>query len=90
MEPNFQDYQNILDNFDAFCDGFEKQAAERFLRGDKEQPVLGKYAAQSRGDTPSAVREISEFGGESPTAGESIVDVQASDSDGEGNVSTDT
>ena len=90
MEPNFQDYQNILDNFDAFCDGFEKQAAERFLRGDKEQPVLQRYAAQSRGDTPSAVREISELGGESPTAGESIVDVQASDSDGEGDVSTDT
>jgi len=90
MENPFQNYDDILANFDAFCDGFEKQAAERFLRGDKEQPVLQRYAAQSRGDTPSAVREISELGGESPTVGESIVDVQATDSDGEGDISTDT
>ena len=90
MEPNFQDYQNILDNFDAFCDGFEQQAAERFLRGDREQPVLQRYATQGGGDTPSAVREISEPGGETPEIGESTIDVQATYSDGEGDVSTDT
>ena len=89
MENPFGNYDNILANFDAFCDGFEKQAAERFLRGGKEGSVLGKYASQSGGDTPSAVREISEPGGESPTVGESTIDVQATYSDGEGESSTD-
>ncbi|AHB80483.1 hypothetical protein S-MbCM7_069 [Synechococcus phage ACG-2014h] len=89
MENPFGNYDSILENFDAFCDGFEKQAAERFLRGGKDGSVLGKYASQGGGDTPSAVREISEPGGESPTAGESTIDVQASHSDGEGESSTD-
>lgn len=89
MENPFGNYDDILANFDAFCDGFEKQAAERFLRGGKDGSVLGKYASQSGGATPSAVREISEPGGESPTAGESTIDVQASHSDGEGESSTD-
>ena len=89
MENPFGNYDDILANFDAFCDGFEKQAAERFLRGGKDGSVLGKYASQSGGATPRAVREISEPGGESPTAGESTIDVQASHSDGEGESSTD-
>ena len=89
MENPFQNYDDILANFDAFCDGFEKQAAEGFLRGGKDGSVLGKYASQSGGATPRAVREISEPGGESPTAGESTIDVQASHSDGEGESSTD-
>ena len=88
-KPDLNMYQQILDNFDAFCDGFEKQAAERFLRGGKDGSVLGKYASQSGGDTPSAVREISEPGGEDPKIGESTIDVQASYSDGEGESSTD-
>ena len=88
-KPDVNMYQQILDNFDAFCDGFEQQAAERFLRGDREQPVLQRYAAQGGGDTPSAVREISEPGGETPKAGESTIDVQATYSDGEGDLSTD-
>ena len=78
-KPDVNMYQQILDNFDVFCDGFEQQAAERFLRGNDESPILSRYSAQHRGDTPSAVTEISEPGGETPKAGESTIDVQASE-----------
>ena len=81
-KPDVNMYQQILDNFDAFCDGFQQQAAERYLRGNDESPVLSRYAAQYRGDTPSAVTEVSEPGTEGLPARESTIDVQASDSDG--------
>ena len=80
-KPDINMYQQILDNFDAFCDGFQQQAAERYLRGNDESPVLSRYAAQYRGDTPSVVTEISEPGGETPSTGEPTVDVQASELD---------
>lgn len=78
-KPDINMYQQILDNFDAFCDGFQQQAAERYLRGNDESPVLSRYSTQYRGDTPSAVTEISEPGGKTPTVGESTIDVQASE-----------
>ena len=81
-KPDLNMYQQILDNFDAFCDGFEQQAAERFLRGNDESPVLSRYADKHRGATPRAVTEVSEPGTESLPARESTIDVQASDSDG--------
>ena len=88
-KPDLNMYQQILDNFDSFCDGFEQQAAERFLRGNEESPVLTKYSDKHRGATPRVVSEISEPGGESLPIGESTIDVQATDSNGEGDVSTD-
>ena len=81
-KPDINMYQQILDNFDAFCDGFEQQAAERFLRGNDESPILSRYADKHRGATPRAVTEVSEPGTESLPARESTIDVQASNSDG--------
>jgi len=81
-KPDLNMYQQILDNFDAFCDGFEQQAAERFLRGNEESPILSRYADKHRGATPRAVTEVSELGTEGLPVRESTIDVQASDSDG--------
>ena len=88
-KPDLNMYQQILDNFDAFCDGFEQQAAERFLRGNEESPVLSRYSDKHRGATPRVVSEISEPGTEGLPAREPTIDVQASHSDGEGESGTD-
>ena len=35
MEQQFDNINDIVDNFDSFCDSFESRAAEAFLRGDQ-------------------------------------------------------
>ena len=81
-KPDLDMYQQILNNFDAFCDGFEQQAAERFLRGNEQSPVLSRYSDKHRGDTPSVVKEIREPGSEGGVLGEGAIDVQATDEEG--------
>ena len=88
-KPDVNTYQQILNNFDSFCDGFEQQAAERFLRGNDESPVLSRYADKHRGATPRAVTEVSEPRTEGLPAGESTIDVQATDRDREGDIIAD-
>jgi hypothetical protein len=78
MEPNFQDFENILDNFDAFCDEFESRAAEAFLRGDQNDGRVTKAAAEVGESTPSAVREIAEPGPTDIAAGAPYIDVSSS------------
>lgn len=78
MEPNFQDFENILNNFDAFCDEFETRAAEAFLRGDQNDGRVTKAAAEVGESTPSAVREIAEPGPTDIAAGAPYIDVSSS------------
>ena len=78
MEPNFQDFENILDNFDAFCDEFESRAAEAFLRGDQNDGRVTKAAAEVGASTPNAVREIAEPGPTDIAAGAPYIDVSSS------------
>jgi hypothetical protein len=61
-KPAFENFDNILSNFDAFCDEFENRAAEAFMRGDQNDGRVTKAAAESGEGTPSVVREIAEPG----------------------------
>ena len=78
MENNFENFNSILDNFDAFCDAFENRAAEAFMRGDQNDGRVTKAAAESGEGAPSAVREIAEPGPTDITVGTSDVDVPPS------------
>ena len=35
QKVDFKDYDEILENFDAFCDEFESRASNAFMRGDQ-------------------------------------------------------
>jgi hypothetical protein len=78
MEPNFKDFENILNNFDDFCDAFESRAAEAFLRGDQNDGRVTKAAAEVGASTPNAVREIAEPGPTDIAAGAPYIDVSPS------------
>jgi len=73
-EPNF--YEQILQNFDAFCDDFEFAAAKRFagLDNDSKQPINNTEVQRV---TPVAVREIDDGGGENFIIRTPPIDVQA-------------
>ena len=58
QQPEFNNINDIVNNFDDFCDSFESRAAEAFLRGDQNNGrVTGKTAEIGTG-TPDAVREV--------------------------------
>ena len=75
MENNFQDFENILNNFDDFCDAFESRAAEAFLRGDQNDGKLNRAVAETRNVTPPAVREVAEPGPTDIATGAPDIDV---------------
>ena len=74
MERNT--YEDILNNFDKFCDEFEDAAAERFSGQDNDsrQPIEHESVERV---TPEVVREVEPLGREDLVAGESTIDVQA-------------
>ena len=74
MERNT--YQDILDNFDKFCDDFENAAAERFSGQDEDSRTPISHDSVTR-VTPEVVREVEPLGREDLIAGETTVDVQA-------------
>ena len=74
MERNT--YQDILNNFDKFCDEFEDAAAERFSGQDEDSRTPISHDSVTR-VTPEVVREIEPLGREDLVAGETTVDVQA-------------
>tara|TARA_B100001113_G_scaffold109486_1_gene88694 strand:- start:479 stop:709 length:231 start_codon:yes stop_codon:yes gene_type:complete len=74
MERNT--YQDILNNFDKFCDEFEDAAAERFSGQDEDSRTPITHDSVTR-VTPEVVREIEPLGREDLVAGETTVDVQA-------------
>ena len=77
-KPDFDNFDNILNNFDAFCDTFESRAAEAFMRGDQNDGRVTKAAAESGEGTPSVVREIAEPGPTDIAIGAPYVDVPPS------------
>jgi len=70
-------YEEILANFDAFCDQFEGAAAKRFagLDNDSRQPISNTTVREV---TPVAVREVDDGGEEGITIRTPPIDVQAS------------
>jgi hypothetical protein len=78
MKNPFEDFDSIVDNFDAFCDAFETRAAEAFLRGDQNDGrVTGEIERTGEG-TPAAVREVAEPGPTDIAVGAPHVDVPPS------------
>ena len=74
MERNT--YEDILNNFDQFCDEFENAAAERFSGQDEDSRTPITHDSVTR-VTPEVVREVEPLGREDLIAGETTVDVQA-------------
>ena len=73
--PN-NNYEEILNNFDAFCDQFETAAARRFagLDDDSRQPINN---AEVKRATPRAAREVDDGGDEGVAIRTPPIDVQA-------------
>ena len=74
MERNT--YEDILNNFDKFCDEFEDAAAERFSGQDEDSRTPISHDSVTR-VTPEVVREGEPLRREDLIAGETTVDVQA-------------
>ena len=72
VDKNF--YNQVLDNFDQFCDNFEFAAAKRFsgVDNDSRQPLDN---AEVQRVTPPIVREVESVGEEDITARTTTVDV---------------
>ena len=74
---DFKNYDAILENFDAFCDEFETNASNAFLRGDQNDGRVSAEAEKIGDSTPQAVREIREPGPADLPARATTIDVQA-------------
>jgi len=87
VDENF--YNQVLNNFDQFCDDFEFAAAKRFsgVDNDSRQPLDN---AEVQRVTPTVVREVDSVGEEDITARTSTVDVPSTTIRDTSDDSTDT
>lgn len=76
MERNT--YEDILDNFESFCDNFEVAAAERFAGRDNDsrQPIDN---AEVQRVTPTIVREVNTVGEEDIITRTTAIDVSSTE-----------
>ena len=79
FEDDGLDYEDMLNNFDDFCDQFEKRASESYNGGDPNNGRVIKEIERIGGDTPMAVREVEHPREDIREARESVVNVQATD-----------
>ena len=77
FEDDGLDYEDMLNNFDDFCDQFEKRASEAYNGGDPNNGRVIKEIERIGGDTPMAVREVEHPRENFGKASESVIDVQA-------------
>ena len=77
FEDDGLDYEDMLSNFDDFCDQFEKRASESYNGGDPNNGSVIKEIERIGGDTPMAVREVEHPRENFGKASESVIDVQA-------------
>jgi hypothetical protein len=79
QKVDFKDYDEILSNFDAFCDEFESRASNAFMRGDQNDGRVTE--AQSRVGEPDlgAAAEIEAPGGADVPSGAPFAAVQETD-----------
>ncbi len=73
-----KNYQEILDNFEEFCDGFEAGAALRFSGRDIESRQAIDHKAVERA-APAVVRQIDTPRAEDFSLRSTSIDVQASE-----------
>ena len=79
QKVDYTDYDEILANFDSFCDDFESRASNAYLKGDQNDGRVTKEIERAGNEAPMAVREVDEPGPTNLAAGATNVDVQASD-----------
>lgn len=77
FEDDGLDYEDMLSNFDDFCDQFEKRASEAYNGGDPNNGRVIKEIERIGGNTPMAVREVEHPRENFGKASESVIDVQA-------------
>ena len=77
FEDDGLDYEDMLSNFDDFCDQFEKRASESYNGGDPNNGRVIKEIERIGEDTPMAVREVEHPRENFGKASESVIDVQA-------------
>ena len=87
VDENF--YNQVLNNFDQFCDDFESAAAKRIsgVDNDSRQPLDN---AEVQRVTPTVVREVNSVGEEDITARTTTVDVPSTTIKDTSDDSTDT
>jgi hypothetical protein len=76
--PAYKNFDDIVNNFDSFCDEFESRASEAFMRGDQNDGKVTRAAAESGERTPPAVREVAEPGPTNIELGATNFDVSPS------------
>ncbi len=74
----FKNIDDVINNFDSFCDSFESRAAEAFLRGDQNNGRVTSESEKIGASTPDAVREIAKPGPANIPARAAIVDIPSS------------
>jgi len=74
----FKNIDDVINNFDSFCDSFESRAAEAFLRGDQNNGRVTSESEKIGASTPDAVREIAKPGPTNIPARAAIVDIPSS------------
>tara|TARA_B000000532_G_C18522109_1_gene257713 strand:- start:230 stop:484 length:255 start_codon:yes stop_codon:yes gene_type:complete len=74
----FKNIDDVINNFDSFCDSFESRAAEAFLRGDQNNGRVTSESEKIGTSTPDAVREIAKPGPANIPARAAIVDIPSS------------
>ena len=79
FEDDGLDYEDMLNDFDSFCDQFEARAAKAYNGGDQNNGRVVSEIERVGENPPMAVREIEHPRADVGKASESIVNVQASD-----------
>lgn len=77
FEDDGLDYEDMLSNFDDFCDQFEKRASESYNGGDQNNGRVIDQIERLGESTPMAVREVEHPRENFGKASESVIDVQA-------------
>ena len=75
FEDDGLDYEDMLNDFDNFCDQFEDRASKAYHTGDQNNGRVVNEIERIGENTPMAVREIEHPRENAPKASESIIDV---------------
>ena len=79
FEDDGLDYEDMLNDFDNFCDQFEDRASKAYHTGDQNNGRVVSEIERVGENTPMAVREIEQLGITDGEIGQSIIDVSPSD-----------
>ena len=75
FEDDGLDYEDMLNDFDNFCDQFEDRASKAYLKGDQNDGRVVSEIERVGENTPMAVREVEHPRGNLEEIGKPIIDV---------------